>query len=229
MGARLYIQETFVSVQGEGLLTGVASSFIRLSGCNLRCRWCDTPRTSWAATGEHIDLSAVLDWAATGPRHVVVTGGEPLLQAPVAALCAALSAAGHHVTIETAGTVFRPVQADLMSISPKLGDSTPTHDPTWGPRHERDRLQVPVLRQMIDGYPVQLKFVVGRPADLDEIASLLGQLPPVEPDRVLLMPEGRSAAELDAKAPMLLAACRERGWRFCDRLHIRLFGDTPGT
>lgn len=228
MAARLYVQEQFVSVQGEGLLTGVPSSFLRLSGCNLRCSWCDTPRTSWSAEGEHLTLEDVLTWAAAGPRHVVVTGGEPLLQPAVEALCQQLSAAGHHITIETAGTVFRSVQADLMSVSPKLSGSTPTHA-TWGPRHEATRLQVATLRRIVQTWPHQLKFVVGSPAEVAEIEALLRQLPPVAPDRVLLMPEGRSPQELDDKAPFVLDACGQRGWRFCDRLHIRLFGDTPGT
>lgn len=225
---RLYVQEQFVSVQGEGILTGVPSSFLRLSGCNLRCVWCDTPRTSWRAEGEHLALAEVLDWAAAGPRHVVVTGGEPLLQAGTAPLCDALKARGHHVTIETAGTVFRPLQADLMSISPKLSGSTPDH-PAWSQRHEDTRLQVAVLAKYIAAWDHQLKFVVGSAAEVEEVEALLAKLPPVEPDRVLLMPEGRSTNALDDKAPFVLKACQDRGWRFCDRLHIRLFGDTPGT
>lgn len=225
---RLFVHERFVSVQGEGLLTGVPSSFIRLSGCNLRCRWCDTPHTSWSAEGAQATVAELVAWAAEGPQHAVVTGGEPLLQAPVVALCGALRAGGHHVTVETAGTVWRDAPVDLWSISPKLGDSTPDH-PTWGPRHDRTRLQADVLRQMMASAPVQLKFVVGRPEDLVEIEALLAQLPPLPPDRVLLMPEGRSPEELDAKAPLVLAACHAHGWRFCDRLQIRLFGDTPGT
>lgn len=225
---RLYVQERFVSVQGEGILTGVPSSFLRLSGCNLRCTWCDTPRASWEPEGEHLHLEEVVRWAATGPRHVVVTGGEPLLQSAVEVLCEALKNAGHHITIETAGTVFRPVQADLMSLSPKLSGSTPEH-PTWSVRHEATRLQADVLTSYVSGWQHQLKFVVGSPEEVDEVRSLLALLPPVAPDRVLLMPEGRSPEALDAKAPFVLSACQEHGWRFCDRLHIRLFGDTPGT
>ncbi len=225
---RLYVQERFVSVQGEGVLTGVPSSFLRLSGCNLRCSWCDTPRASWAPEGEHLSVAEVLEWAQAGPQHVVVTGGEPLLQSAVEALCDGLKKQGHHITIETAGTVFRQVQADLMSLSPKLSGSTPDHH-TWSARHEATRLQTAVLAQYVTGWDHQLKFVVGSPEEVEEVRALLGMLPPVVPDRVLLMPEGRSPQALDAKAPFVLSACRENGWRFCDRLHIRLFGDTPGT
>jgi len=123
---KLRIQERFVSVQGEGALVGVPSSFVRVSGCNLRCVWCDTPRTSWAPEGEPAPIPELLDWCAQGPRHVVVTGGEPLLFDATADLCRGLRARGHHVTIETAGTVLgEGIEADLLSISPKLAHSTP--------------------------------------------------------------------------------------------------------
>jgi 7-carboxy-7-deazaguanine synthase len=234
MGARLYINERFVSVQGEGLLTGVPSAFIRTSGCNLRCSWCDTPKTSWAPEGEHQTVDELVAWVAeSGVRHVVLTGGEPLLQPPLGALCAALKARGHHLTIETAGTVYRDVGAELYSLSPKLAGSTPD-DPVWGPRHDQRRLPLEVLARYVDGHnagqhEVQLKFVLSTAAELAELDALLARLPPLAPDRVLLMPEGRSPAELDARADVLLEACLARGWRYCDRLQIRLFGDTPGT
>jgi 7-carboxy-7-deazaguanine synthase len=234
VGARLYINERFVSVQGEGLLTGVPSAFIRTSGCNLRCVWCDTPKTSWAPEGEHQTVEELVAWVdESGVNHVVLTGGEPLLQPPLDALCAALKARGHHLTIETAGSVYRDVGAELYSLSPKLAGSTPD-DPVWGPRHDERRLPLDVLARYIEGhragaYEVQLKFVVSTEAELAELDALLARLPPLAPDRVLLMPEGRSPAALDARAPLLLQACLDRGWRFCDRLQIRLFGDTPGT
>jgi 7-carboxy-7-deazaguanine synthase len=227
-GRRLLVHERFVSVQGEGLLSGVPSAFLRLSGCNLRCAWCDTPHTSWSASGELLSEDALIAWARGLPtRHLVLTGGEPLLPAGVVPLTRGLRALGLHLTIETAGTVFRPVEADLISLSPKLGGSAPAGP--WRARHEAARLRPDVLARFLDGYACQLKFVVSGPADLDEIEALLAVLPPVAPDRVLLMPEGRSAAELDARAPFVTAACLARGWRFCDRLHIRLFGNTPGT
>ena len=229
MGERLYINERFVSVQGEGLLTGVPSAFIRTSGCNLRCSWCDTPHTSWSPEGDHQTVEELVAWVAeSGVHHVVLTGGEPLLQPPLGALCTALRARGLHLTIETAGTVYRDVGAQLYSISPKLDNSTPD-DPVWGPRHDARRLPVEVLSQYIENHEVQLKFVLSSAAQLDELEALLAQLPALPPDRVLLMPEGRSVAAMDARAPLLLEACIRRGWRFCDRLQIRLFGDTPGT
>ena len=229
MGQQLYINEQFVSVQGEGILTGVPSVFVRTSGCNLRCRWCDTPHTSWTPKGVHQSVDEMVHWIAeTGVKHVVLTGGEPLLQPPLAPLCDVLHARGHHITIETAGSVYRPVTADLYSISPKLRGSTPD-DAVWGPRHDARRLDTAVLSSFVTHHDVQLKFVVSDAADLTEIDALLAQLPPVALDRVLVMPEGRTPAELNARAPMLLDVCIQRGWRFCDRLQIRLFGDVPGT
>ena len=227
---RLFVSEIFSSIQGEGLLVGVPSTFVRLSGCNLRCRWCDTPYTSWEASGSSRDLEELLaEVHLLGHRHVVLTGGEPLIQPAVVALSQRLRAAGHHLTIETAGTLFRPVEVDLLSISPKLTDSTPAAPAAWAARHERDRLDVPALLQLMALGDWQLKLVAGSEADLVEIDALIASLGPLPPDRILLMPEGRSTAEIDAHAPLLIAACKTRGWRFCDRLHLRLFGNTPGT
>ena len=226
----LYMAETFYSIQGEGLLTGVPSVFLRTSGCNLRCRWCDTPYTSWHATGEHQRVEELVDYVRSTPtRHVVITGGEPMLQPGIEPLTEALSEAGYHITIETAGTRFRPVAVDLLSISPKLSASTPTQPANIAARHERQRLPLDVLRQLINHSEYQLKFVVGHPDDIDEIRTLLDDLGGVIPDRVLLMPEGRTVEEIDAHIPLLIPASKANGWRLCDRLHLRLFGNTPGT
>ena len=120
------IAELFYSIQGEGSLVGVPSFFIRTSGCNLRCSWCDTPYTSWAPEGVDLSIDQILNEARAHPaRYAVVTGGEPMIAPEVLPLTARLRGAGFHITIETAGTVFRPVACDLMSISPKLANSTP--------------------------------------------------------------------------------------------------------
>ena len=121
------ISEIFYSVQGEGSLVGVPSVFVRTSGCNLRCSWCDTPYTSWNPEGEDLSVSDILDRAAEYPaaRHVVITGGEPMIAPGIAELSQRFRERGMHITFETAGTVFAPVACDLMSISPKLSNSTP--------------------------------------------------------------------------------------------------------
>src|SRR5947208_9203032 len=120
------IAEIFYSVQGEGSLLGVPSVFVRTSGCNLRCSWCDTPYTSWHPDGDTFSTSEVLQSALRyGCSHVVITGGEPMIVPEMPAFTEALHAQGIHITIETAGTVDAPVTCDLMSISPKLSNSVP--------------------------------------------------------------------------------------------------------
>lgn len=223
------IAETFVSVQGEGIHAGVPSHFLRLSGCNLRCGWCDTPYASWAPEGPVRDVDDLLEECRTsGVGHVVVTGGEPMIHDAIEPLCEGLKAMGRVVTIETAGTVDRPVEADLMSISPKLANSTPDH-PEWGPRHESRRHRPGIIRALIDRTDYQLKFVVTGEADLPEIEAFLAELGPVRPDRVMLMPEGRDAARVWTTARALVPAAIARGWRLAPRLQLDLFGDERGT
>src|ERR1019366_5577477 len=111
----LKIAELFYSIQGEGSLVGVPSVFIRTSGCNLRCAWCYTPYTSWQPEGVEMPLDRILDEVRAYPtRHVVVTGGEPMISPEIVPLTTRLHALGLHLTIETAGTVFQPVACDLM-------------------------------------------------------------------------------------------------------------------
>lgn len=234
--ATLPIAETFYSIQGEGRLAGVPSFFIRVSGCNLRCAWCDTPYASWNPEGEPRPIDAlVAEAAATPARHAVITGGEPLIFPAVADLSAALRARGLHVTIETAGTVDLAVACDLMSLSPKLASSTPApddpRDPSgaWRTRHEARRLNVPALQALIDRAPDrQLKFVICGPADLGEIDALLARLRGWGPGDVILMPEGVTPPAPETKA-WLTAECLRRGWRYGPRLHIDLFGNRRGT
>lgn len=232
----LPISETFTSVQGEGKLAGVPSFFIRTSGCNLRCAWCDTPYASWTPEGGTVPIADLVARArGSGVRHVVVTGGEPMIFPQTRALCEQLRAAGLHITIETAGTVDQPVACDLMSISPKLSNSTPrTGDPRdprgeWRERHEQRRLNLGALQGLLDAFPTrQLKFVVASPADLAEIESILARLRGIEPEDVLLMPEGVTLPTAECKGWMV-RECVARNWRYCPRLHIELFGNTRGT
>jgi 7-carboxy-7-deazaguanine synthase len=231
----LWIAETFISIQGEGKLAGVPSLFIRTSGCNLRCHFCDTPYTSWEAEGEHRAIEALLAPLEHNPRvkHAVVTGGEPLIAKNIESLVAALKARDLHVTIETAGTVFLPLPGvDLWSVSPKLKSSTPRADGTadsadWIKRHEATRYAPDALRAFMS-LPHQLKFVAGGPEDFLEIEAIVAELG-ARADDILIMPEGVSVQELDEGTRWLLPEVIKRGWRYCDRLHIRLFGHTPGT
>lgn len=232
MNASLRISEIFASIQGEGKWAGVPSTFIRVSGCNLRCVWCDTPYASWTPEGPIMDLNSIVAEAENhGLRHVVVTGGEPMLFEAIEQLTARLHRNGHLITIETAGTVYRDVACDLMSISPKLSHSTPPDSTGWRERHEAARLNIGVLTRLIETYPHQLKFVFGNDVvqDQREIKELLTQLPSVLPEEVLAMPEGRDSQSLRSAQKRLVEVCMVQGWRLAPRLQIDLFGDTRGT
>lgn len=220
------IAELFYSIQGEGSLVGVPSFFIRTSGCNLRCSWCDTPYTSWHPEGVEMPLDRILDEVRAHPtRHVVVTGGEPMIAPEILPLTEKLRDAGLHITIETAGTVFHPVACDLMSISPKLANSTP--EGPFAAQHERVRVQTPVLAALIARYDYQLKFVIETPTDVGEARDLVNTLA-ADPGRVILMPEGTDPDRLRERALWLAEICKEEGFRFSPRLHVDLYGNRRG-
>lgn len=232
MGA-MKISELFYSIQGEGKLAGVPSAFVRTSGCNLRCTWCDTPYASWQPEGSEQSVEQVLAWVQeAGARHVVLTGGEPMIHADVDPLCAALVERGKHLTIETAGTIFRPLPMSLLSLSPKLANSTPweREEGRFAHRHEEKRLNFDAMQQLIDAAPeIQIKFVVSDPPDLEEIEQVLTRLKGWMPTDILLMPEGTDVATLDERAGWLADLCKAAGYRFCPRLHVHLYGNTRGT
>jgi len=230
------IAEIYESLQGEGLLAGMPSTFVRTSGCNLRCIWCDTPFTSWQPEGRELAVAEILTAVdELAPRHVVLTGGEPLLYTQVADLCRGFRGAGRHVTVETAGTVL-PMAADglfdLVSISPKLVSATPPEDTPggWAARHAGARRRDEVIRRLVASAPHQLKFVVETNADLDEALRWLDDLgQDVDRDRVFLMPQARTPEELEPRTAWLANECRRLGLRLARRHHIEWFGGRRGT
>lgn len=227
------LSELFYSIQGEGKLVGVPSVFVRASGCNLRCKWCDTPYASWDPEGDDVPVDRIVEQVARHPaRHVVVTGGEPMIMPDVVDLCAALKARGYHVTVETAATVFKELPIDLASLSPKLSNSTPRDRDggRFAAAHERQRINLPVIQQFIDGSPdFQLKFVVSGEPDLDEIEQILRGLRGWTPADVLLMPEGTDAATLASRSGWISDVCKRTGYRYCPRLHVEMYGNRRGT
>ena len=224
----MYISESFTSIQGEGMLAGVPSHFIRTSGCNLRCRWCDTPYTSWLPEGSRRSVEELLAEArSSGVGHVVVTGGEPLLQREIGALTAGLAETGLHVTVETAGTIDPEFHCDLLSLSPKTANSDPGG--RLRERHRALRGDLESLKRLVERFPEhQLKFVVEDADDLDEVLALIQSIGRVQAARVLLMPQGRSAAEVAERASLVAALCLEHGFRYTPRLHLDLFGGGRG-
>lgn len=229
------VSEIFHSIQGEGKLTGMPSAFIRLAGCNLHCRYCDTPYALNAEDGREMSIAQILsrihDFAA---GHVVVTGGEPLLANDLEELCVQLHAAGQHVTLETSAIIDRLVAVDLASISPKLSNSTPA-DRHLAEQHERDRLNVAAIQAYLvqareKQTDIQLKFVLEKPQDLSEVVETLASLEGLfESSDVLLMPQAVNRRQLARRSGWVAELCRQHGYRFCTRLQISLYGNHPDT
>jgi 7-carboxy-7-deazaguanine synthase len=238
----LPINELFYSLQGEGKLTGVPSIFIRTSGCNLRCWYCDSYHTSWDPRHAWMDLDDIVDAVAEydDAEHVVITGGEPLLHDEIVDLLDILHDAGYHTTVETNGTIYRDAAIDLVSISPKLASSTPTadRDPKgdgeWATRHEQRRIDMDQLTELVRSFETQLKFVVTSADDMPEINELVSQIRAtvgntLGDSQVLLMPEGQTRDELDDRRKQVAELAMAHGYRYTPRLHVDLWNDAPGT
>ncbi|XZE44926.1 7-carboxy-7-deazaguanine synthase QueE [Pirellulaceae bacterium SH467] len=231
------ISEIFHSIQGEGKLSGTPSVFVRTSGCNLRCWFCDTRYASWEPEGDTLSVSSILDRIdGFSCQHVVITGGEPAIFDEIGEVVQGCKASGKHVTIETAGTVDRDWGCDLWSISPKLSNSTPIGmaSDEWVRNHDLRRHAPHVVESLIQSSlnrqtDYQLKFVVGSILDAEEVLEYLGQLHAWDRDRVMMMPRGTTAEELQLHSTWLPSWCRSHGFRYCDRQHIYWFGNTRGT
>ncbi|MFO0978193.1 MAG: 7-carboxy-7-deazaguanine synthase QueE [Planctomycetaceae bacterium] len=225
----MQIAEIFESVQGEGPWAGTQSLFIRTSGCNLRCWFCDTPYTSWKPEGTAWTLAELCHRVAeSSAPDVVLTGGEPMLVPDLVPLTEYCRSLGKRITVETAGTVDLPVTADLMAISPKLSNSSP-EDATWKQRHEASRFRPDVIRALTSRYQSILKFVIDKPEDVTELQQWLQQIPELQPSMVWVMPQSRTREQLREKSPWLRELARKHGFNFSSRLHIEMFGNQRGT
>ncbi|NLT70356.1 MAG: 7-carboxy-7-deazaguanine synthase QueE [Verrucomicrobiaceae bacterium] len=239
--------EIFFTLQGEGRNTGRPSVFVRASLCNLHCYWCDTDYTwNWEGTPfSHekdadpayrkyrredqilrLDPDEIVAAVAGYPcHHYVFTGGEPLLQEKDwCALMAALSAAAPESTfeVESNGTLLPGAEflrrIDQINLSPKLENSGVARKLRYRPA---------VLRALAATGKADFKFVIGDAADLTEVLALLDEVP-VPPSRVFLMPQALTVAELEANQSRVAALAQEHGFRYSDRLHLRLFGAKRG-
>ncbi len=221
--------EFFYTIQGEGKLLGVPSVFFRTSYCNLRCVFCDTPYTSWTPENKDITVAeAVTAITQYGCKHVVITGGEPFVQVEdLTELCHELDRHGHHIPIETNATIFAPVAAHLISMSPKLRNSNPPTDNRYFRMHERGRICPDVIRKFLDQYECQVKFVVDQPEDLEEIKALQSDLP-IPAETIVLMPQGMTPEELHPKQGWLVEICKANGYRYSPRIHIDIWGKRRG-
>jgi 7-carboxy-7-deazaguanine synthase len=228
----LRIAEIYESVQGEGKLTGTAGVFVRASGCNLRCWYCDTPYASFQPEGEDMSVDEIVRQVEQiGGNHAVLTGGEPMLFAELIPLCKQLRQRKWHITIETAGTLHLPVDCDLMSISPKLSNSTPSPgaEPKWSARHDRTRHAPDVVRRLVMEYEYQVKFVIDQPADCKEVEDYLTEFPEIDRAQMMLMPQGTEKESLAKIGKWLEPYCRQHGLKYCPRKQIEWFGFARGT
>lgn len=227
----MLISEVYVAPQGEGQFAGTPSVFVRTTGCNLRCWYCDTPFTSWDPEGTKQPVDElVAQIRGHQIEHVVVTGGEPMLARELSELTEQLAAHGHYITIETAGTLLRPCVAHLMSISPKLSNSTPSPSRStfWAEQHESQRHRPEVITALVRDFPYQFKFVVDAPADIAEIEAYLKSFPQIDRAQVWLMPQAISAEALREKSMWLEPIAQAAGLRFSSRLHIAQYGNVRG-
>lgn len=231
------------TIQGEGKLNGIPSLFVRLAGCNLQCSWqtsdgtfspCDTVYAAYKVKGAYSmrveDIYQTILQNSSSIHHIVLTGGEPLLQAnELKLLCHRLKQnKTYHLTIETNATLFDSEVAqyiDLFSLSPKLSSSHPG---------QRDlTLHTSCIQQFIDYAQAhhkefQLKFVYSCDADISEIKVLLSQLKNWQNEDILLMPLGGTAEIMRINMHKTLEQCIRNNWRYCDRLHLSLFGAKEG-
>jgi len=222
--------EIFYSLQGEGQLIGVPSVFFRTSACNLRCAWCDTPYASWNPENKDISVSqAFHEITQFGVKHVVITGGEPFIQKQeLTTLCELLSAKGHHITIETNATIFAPVRADLISMSPKLAHSMPLGDKQWQKIHDQERFKPNIIRLFLERYECQVKFVMNDVQDIQEVQALATQIP-LPTEAIVLMPQGIEIDEINERQQWLVEICKQTGYRYSPRLHLNIWGNQRGT
>lgn len=231
------IAEIFYSIQGEGELMGVPSVFVRTSGCDLRCWFCDTPYTSWKPEGDEMPVDEIVfDVLEHGAKHVVITGGEPMLnQFEMITLTRELAHENQHITIETTGRHSidpKDLFCDLMSMSPKFASSTPSFEksPSWSQLHEKrrwDEKSRKNFRFNRTWFPHQVKFVMSSRDDMAEILPIVEEFS-IEPERVFLMPEGITSKAIRDKADWVVSLCKEHGFRYCPRLHIDLWGNVRG-
>jgi len=213
------IAECFHSLQGEGVTAGVPAVFIRLQGCSVGCRWCDT-KYSWdPAGGRQVTLEAVVEEAAAyACRRAVVTGGEPLESSLFAPLVEALKARGFTIEVETSG-ILPPSTGlvDQWNVSLKLANSGVL---------EATRINPEAIRAF-RARAAWWKFVVADRHDVAELLQLSERFT-LPRDRILLMPEGIRREEILERSRWVVEECSRHGLRYSPRLHILLWGAKRG-
>ncbi|MFI4910136.1 MAG: 7-carboxy-7-deazaguanine synthase QueE [Sedimentisphaeraceae bacterium JB056] len=223
------VVEIFYSLQGEGRLAGRPSVFVRLAGCPLRCKWCDTKYAWPSKCGEPLSISEiVLRVEEYKCKDVVITGGEPFGKEELPELLKELKEKGKYITVETSGIEFvKGLRIDLVSLSPKLSNSTPV-EYELALLHEKNRLNKKALEEFMGNYNCQLKFVVEQKSDIDEIKQLLSECKNSENAEVMLMPQAADTDEYIERSGQIAEMCINEGFSFSPRLHVLLWGNKRG-
>ncbi len=216
----MMVNEIFYSLQGEGFLAGIPSVFIRLAGCPLSCKYCDTVYARDYDDGSELTNQQIIARVQIYPaRHVVVTGGEPLVNQDLGErtglrdLLVLLKKMDKHITVETAGIKFIPdLSCDLMSISPK----PPAAD------------TLDQLRRLIENYDYQVKFVVANEHDLAQAEELLFELGEYDRSKIMLMPQAATRQQYLKIGPVVAEMCKQTGFAFSPRLQILLWDSRRG-
>jgi 7-carboxy-7-deazaguanine synthase len=236
---QINISEIFYSIQGEGLLAGRPSVFIRLAGCPLRCKYCDTEYALDSASGTKMSIDKVMKKIMKYlPAYAVITGGEPLVSPQISLLCEKIKEqnihpasrlwSGVHITIETAGIKYvANLSCDLMSISPKLSNAHDNEPDSSRrrPQPQSDKtgyLKIDQLKDLIKNYDYQLKFVMEKIEDITEVHQLLNDLKDVDRSKVLLMPQAKNISEYLRISPLIAEMCKANGFIFSPRLQLYL-------
>lgn len=218
-----------LTVQGEGPSIGQPCTFLRLSGCNLNCTWCDS-KFSWDKshpnfTSEKSTVGDVFEWyQGTGANFLVITGGEPLLQSKsIHHLLYYMRTSGKHdrVEVETAGTLipgFPAVLVDQFNVSPKLENSLNRFDKRYKPD---------VLQFFVSTDRAIFKFVVTDITDFQEIDRIVS-LNNIPPSSVYIMPEGITTEAVAEHTRLVAESAILRGYRLTTRLHVLIWGNERG-
>jgi len=227
----MLVLEIYQSRQGEGIWTEMPSVFVRFLGCPLHCWFCDTAyargNDKEAGIGAELTPDEIVGRVLLlSHSHVVLTGGEPMLSPGIVELTQLLKEHDYQITVETSGTVYRPVVCDLMSISPKLRNTNPRDADLFTLReHDRERSKPEVVQQLILRYNYQLKFVVDVEEDVHEVEDYLTLLHGIEPRRVLLMPQAVDVETMIQKATWIEPFCTTKGYRYCPRMQLVWYGN----
>lgn len=228
------IIEQFATIQGEGKHLGTPSYFVRTTGCNLRCEWnntdktttkCDTPYTSWKSEKGY-DLKVEYNQIPKNIKHIVITGGEPTIQKDLESSVKGFMEDGYEVTVETNGTRYVNIPGAFMSISPKLKSSYPVDGTAWVLHAKNNQFLKPTSQYMKTN-DYQLKFVVNSKKDIKEVLRVTDSLR-VPNDKIYLMPQGITKEQFKERQKSLVDLCMEYGFNYTPRLHIDIWGNERG-